>query len=296
MEAANSGYVIESAGVDWMTATAYRGRHGERFYERSNDLISDAARQGNDIRLWRAGGYHGKQCAGIISGQRHDTYILKLSSDDARESWRESFQLSSNVSRIDVQATFRLPSRDVAFISRQRDNALEAKSGRGRKSNVTLIQSSSQGDSLYLGQRSSDVYARCYDKGKEQKTDKSGLLIRQELEYKGDRAKQVAGVLAESPSAGVKSASIVSSYMRGRGIQTLTSVDSFYVGARGRVSSDIASLRWMRAAVRPSIIRLLARDRLADVLMALGLSDLVTINATGTGEEKKEGADCNAIR
>jgi hypothetical protein len=278
MDTSDDGIVpasIVNAGVDWLTATAYRTRECETFYETAQTLLEESASIGNEVSTWKAGGYHGRRAAGVAVGVRNDTWIVRLSSDDARESWRRVYPLASNVSRLDVQVTFRLPQRDETFITRQRARALATNNKRGRRSDLKLISSTLDGDSIYLGKRTSDVYARCYDKGREEKSERSGIVIRQELEYKRERARSAASMLYQSASDEIESRQLVSSYFKRAGFQTMPNEAEREVGARGRTTTIDAKLGWLSQAIRPSISFLLAQGRLSDTLRALGLDEHV---------------------
>lgn len=266
---------IESSGVDWMTATAYRSDAHRDFYDSACELLERVVELGNDVSSWRANGYHGRRAGGVAVGVRHDTWIARLSSDDARESWRKLYPLASNVSRLDVQTTFRLKDRDADFFARQRGRALASRSKRGRRSNVTLISSSLDGDSLYLGKRTSDLYARCYDKGREERSTEAGWLIRQELEYKRDRATDAAAQLYRASSEATESHQLVSSYFKSYRVQVMQAEAEARVGARGRATSDDLRCGWLERSVRPSIITLLNHGKLEQVLRALGLDEVV---------------------
>lgn len=263
---------ITSAGVDWLTATAYRTPQRQSFYDLGNDLISRAARLGNDVANWKQGGYHGRKTSGVALGVRHDTYIIRLSSDEAREHWREVEELSTNISRVDVQITFEFESALASFVASQRDNALTLRKRRGRAGNVTLISSSLDGDSVYLGKRTSDVYARIYDKGREEKSNEAGKLIRQELEFKGDRAKMICSQLREAKLEAIEANNIVSTYLKSYGVQTTANGATARQGARGKTTQNDARCAWLRSSCAPTVRRLIDSGRLADVLDALGLS------------------------
>lgn len=266
---------VLNSGVDWLTATAYRVPSREPFHALAEDLISQSAGYGNEVSTWRAGGYHGRASSGIMYGVRHDTHIIKLSSDVAREHWKDVTELASNVSRIDLQVTFEFDNVRDGFIADQRARALAARGTRGRRSNVTLIQSSVDGDTLYLGKRTSDVYARCYDKGREERSTVANKIIRQEIEFKGDRARDMASALRAVPSPATECQAIVSSYMRRFEVQTIAGDAPRREDSRGKATQSDAGLRWLRASVAPSVKRLVNAGRLDEVLDALGLSSLV---------------------
>jgi DNA relaxase NicK len=276
----DDAYTLESSGVDWLTATAYRNPSRSRFYELGKDLIATQASYGCEMRDWRAGGYHGQQCGGVAFGVRHDTWILKLSSDAARDHWHDATRESTNVTRIDLQLTIRLVSPNTNFFATQRERALKHRRGRGRRANVTLISSSMDGDSLYLGKRSSSLYARVYDKGKEQKTERAGVLVRQEVEAKAEAVKPLVEQLNQSASVESECARLVASYMESFAIQTIRGGANFLWGARGRATRPDAGLHWLRSSCAPTVKRLADCGRLDEVLDALGISELVIRRAS----------------
>jgi hypothetical protein len=265
---------IESAGVDWLTATAHRSKANEPFYELGKQLIEDNARMGNDLSNWKAQGYHGLKSGGVRVGLRHDTFICQLSSDDAREMWMPVAKLATNITRIDLQVTFNFLRRQKRFFHEEWKRATGSHTGRGRKSNVTLITSTLSGDSIYLGQRSSDVYARCYDKGVESKTEASCKVVRHEIELKRDAAKRTAARLMASPSPESLALSLVARHMRTKQLRTPGAIELDRESARARQTTDNdRRLRWLGSAVAPSVAVLLQAGRLDDVLSALGLTE-----------------------
>lgn len=270
-------HTLVSAGVDYLTATAYRHSQHDNFDALGRALVEMRAKLGHEVKTWKSGGYHGLITDGVIRGVRHDTHIIKLSSDVAHDEWKQVAELATNISRLDVEITLELETAAPDFFRRNHVLALSNGTGRGRKRNVTLIQSTTDGDSLYLGKRSSEIYARVYDKGREQKTAPSGKLVRQELEYKGERAKEVAAVLLRSESAQLESLLIVSDYMRRAGLQTTWHDGKRAMAARESPASKPVRLNWLRDAVKPSITRLREAGLLVEVLEALGLSDHVRV-------------------
>lgn len=147
--------------------------------------------------------------------------------------------------------TFRFDARHPSFFRENETLALAHKGGRGRKREIELRCSRTTGDRLNLGRRQSEVYARCYDKGMEQRCALPGLLIRQELEFKADRAAQVAAHLAQAKMPATDAADLVSSYMRAAGVQTMWNHDKRAMAARESSTKKPAKLRWLEQAVKP---------------------------------------------
>jgi hypothetical protein len=282
---------IESVGVDWLTATAYRNNKHEEFYEHGKTLIESNAKLGNDITNWKAQGYHGLKCGGVRVGLRHDTFICQLSSDDARESWKPVAALSTNISRLDLQVTYEFEHAQKDFFIEEHRSARDGEATNGRKANVTLITSTLTGDSIYLGQRSSDVYARCYDKGRESRQADAFKLIRHEIELKRDAAKRTVSRLEAAPSGSNLILELVSGHMALKHLRTSGAIHGNPEVARARVSSDNdRRLRWLAASVKPSVAILLEAGRVADVIECLGLTEACQeLCRTGKLKPKKEG-------
>lgn len=266
---------ICSVGVDWLTCTTPRTREHESFHELSKQLVEDEARAGNDTRRLRSQGYHGWSAGGASYGVRGDTYLLQLRSDVARDEWERAAALAENVSRLDLQYTVRLETPRPEHFKEQHARAVGASRGRGRSSSITLITSTTEGDSLYLGRRSSDVYARCYDKGREEKLAPAGMLIRYELEFKRARAKMLATSLRSSSSKDDDVVGIVAGHFRRKQIECWSSLDKGREVLTGRGSDSERRLRWLRSGVAPSLARLRDGNRLNEAVHALGICDMM---------------------
>lgn len=266
---------LVSAGVDWLTATAYRTSNNDPFDLLGRELVERQAALGHEVKTHKAGGYHGLQTEGVSRGVRHDTYIIRLSSDVAHDNWRDVAALATNISRCDVEITLEFDEPVTDFITSNQALALSHGGTRGRRRNVTLIQSTSQGDSLYLGKRTSDVYARVYDKGREQKIAPLGTLYRQEIEYKAERAARVVSHLTEAECEVTESAALVCSYMRSAGLQTMWYDGKRAMAAREKTGAKPRQLRWLEQAAKPSVVRLCEAGRLREVLECLGLAAYV---------------------
>jgi DNA relaxase NicK len=277
---------LESVGVDYFTATAYRTGIGHSFKDLGYHLIEQSTSIGNDVCTYRARDYIGYQSGGVCVGTRSDTHIIRLSSDEAREHWREVYQLATNVSRIDLQLTFKLERAHESYIREEHARAIRAKQGQGRRREIELRWNNVKGDTLYLGSRTSDIFARMYDKGCESKTEQAGKLIRQEIEYKGKTAVAVSDRVHESESEQTSIAQFVSTYIRRFDLQTPENATANVQCARGLTTNNDIKRQWLRTAVRPSIKRLLEAGMLEEVLEALGLTDQVTIKGKPRRKEK----------
>jgi DNA relaxase NicK len=225
-------------------------------------------------------------------GLRHDTHIIQLSSDAAHEHWKEVAELATNITRVDLEVTFELEQVEHGFIRRNFELMRQHHAGRGRARNLSVIENTVKGCTLYAGARSSDIYARGYDKGAESKTMEKGKLFRQELEMKRQLAKDIVVELQTADSVPLYCASVVSSHFRKLGAETSNVIESNRKSARAcQPSNDCQRLRWLGSAVAPSVRLLLSKGKHVEVARALGLDEaallllLQAVKAQTKGDE-----------
>jgi DNA relaxase NicK len=220
---------------------------------------------------WRGHGYNGQSAGGARFGVRFDTWIAVLTSDVARARWREVCQHAANVSRLDVQLTVAFNDAQRDIVSELHQEAINARGARGRRTNYTLISSTLTGDSLYIGQRSSDRYMRCYDKGLEQKIAERGKLLRYEVEFKRRVAKAVASSMIQTESEHAYVAGTVSEHFARRRVRVpINGEEPRWDASSLTMSTTERKLRWLHSAIRPTIELLISQGRTEDVLRALG--------------------------
>lgn len=278
---------IESSGVDWITASAPRAREFEPLYEQGRELVIAERDIGNDVSVWKWQGYHGVKCGGASVGRRRDGVIIQLRSDTAREHWREIIPHAANVSRIDLQLTARLDEAHAELIRAQYARLRRAKNLRGRPVEATLIDSRSRGSSLYLGRRSSDRFARMYDKGGEERSAEPGKLIRWELELKKKTALQMASELARAESVDAVAAATVSEHFRSRRVQCIElTLQGLATPRPPATTSNATKMAYLRAVVAPMLVKLLKSYTLAEVMASLGLDD----SPNGENKSHKKGS------
>lgn len=265
---------IESAGVDWITASAPRAREFEPLYARAQELVIAEADAGNDVSVWKWQGYQGIKAGGASVGRRRDGVICQLRSETAREHWQSIMPHAANVSRVDLQLTARLEEAHTELIRSQYARLRRAKRLRGRPLDATLIDSQTRGSSLYLGRRISDKFARMYDKGSEEHSSEPGTLIRWEVEYKKKTALQIALGLNQSESVDHLAASTVSEHFRSRRIQCAgLASQGLEIPRAPTTSNNETRMAYLRSAIAPMLDNLLKRYTLAQILEALCLDD-----------------------
>jgi DNA relaxase NicK len=254
----------------------------------AQELVEEEIERGNDKRNSKLQGYHGSRAGGATFGVRYDGYICQLRGATARDNWHRLIPHASNVSRIDVQATFRFETPQTDLMRRAFDRARKAKMKPGRKPSFRLTWDTKKGQTLNFGSRSSDIFGRMYDKGRESKTEVSDLLIRQEVEYKNDPAMSVAKRLDGSEDEAMLAASLACSEFRDRAIITHPLLNGEVESARVATSSDDARrLAYIRASLSKTVQKVLRTFTVEEVIDALGLSDLVVSKSLIDNQERK---------
>jgi hypothetical protein len=231
-------------------------------------------------RFMQYTGYRRGRAAFGRSGAQGDIF---QASGVAADIARELSPPHLNVSRCDIQITMWYDADNPDVAQRLAPVALDYADKRGRAgARPRLISGYGTGDTLYVGSRSSDVFIRIYDKWRESKLNAEFQYAwRFEVELGGDAAKRAwRGDITDGEYPGMLDvASIVSAYMRRRGIE-LPELSGVYAREIPKPDKDTdaqtRSLQWLRNQVSPTIGRLLTDGiELDQVLDALGLSDKV---------------------
>lgn len=260
------------SGVDWLTVTSLTPNKRFRLETRAQSLLRKLKRDGDDERAWAMSGFQGFICSGLQLGWRGEDVIVRLTGETAFEHWKRFLHASDNCSRIDLQVTVRTENDVQEAIHRHYKEAKRhsAKLKRGPK--VSVYSSSDDATTLYLGDRSSDVFGRCYNKGKEAKLDYYDRTIRYEAELKNDAAFLMAKRLAASSDPSLEIATYVSTFFRDRGCHLNYQWTGTVRLCRPRSRSTAQRrLTWLRENVRGSVMWLMDRGLEQEVMSALGL-------------------------
>jgi hypothetical protein len=185
-------YPILESRVDWITCTCKPGLKAQVLQASAKRWIAAQDALGFRTREFRWSGYLGEATDGVTCGQREDGTILRLSGQAASDHAKSALEFCDNVSRIDVQVTLLAKKNPSDFATLALASAsLDPRVVSGI-TRTSIIRSTPDGSTFYLGSRSSDRYFRVYDKSAESEglyPDRSG---RYEVEYKGDRAWRVS--------------------------------------------------------------------------------------------------------
>lgn len=277
----DSNLKILESGVDWLTVTAERGQLSDKLIALADPLLHQQESQGNRVLLWKGNGYHGRTSGAVSLGIGRQGGIVTLKSREAFLSAELFLGGDYRVTRLDLQTTcFDKSKMEDRWLSEY--FALqhrEKKVGRPLSSDLRL--NSGGGSTLYLGSPKSDVIARGYDKGIEQKIAQAGECQRFEVQYRRRFAKLQAARLYQSKNKPHHTATIVTRFFQARGIsvpRVAKDLPGFEVQHEALYSKRAASdsersLRWLGAAVAPSVRRLIELGKRDAVMRALGLAD-----------------------
>lgn len=266
--------VLESR-VDWLTCTCKPGYKSTLLESSAKRWMGAATASGQRLRDFRWSGYLGTATDGITYGQREDGSILRLSGQAASDYTKSALVLADNVSRIDVQVTL-LAKEDETDFAQQ---ALHKASADARvvsgMTRTSIIRSTPNGSTFYLGSRSSDRYFRVYDKTAESDGLYPVRSWRYEIEYKADRAWRVSQEVRRTNSSPEGIRQIVERAFEDYGI----SLPCLALPAGWRdkgiraETTDERRLAWLQKSIAPAISKLREGIPLDTLLDALGLFD-----------------------
>lgn len=271
---------VVDAGVDWLTASTTGKSRFKRASSRAEELLQRERDKGNEIRRVTVEGYAGFACGQVFAGALGGTLLTRLSGVVAAQNWKEVYADSTNVSRLDLQATVRYTPHVARVAERVERDVLKRLGDSKRPLDVGLMRSRRKGSTCVIGRRVSDRYARVYDKHRESGNDEMQRCWRWEIEYKRGLAKAQAEQLYHEaePEALICStlAQTFHTYGAVRLWPTIRRLDCCVRHVPD--STSTRSLGWLRAGVSKTVLKLLDAGMLPDVLDALGLSQHVTVN------------------
>jgi DNA relaxase NicK len=260
-------------GIDYLTITTRMGHglHAARDFAFRMASKEFAANMFGSP--WRGSGYEGFKVGHLMFGERADGCIIRLGSELAAEHFVDAMRVCDNVTRVDLQGTWRVTEKPAVVIRRHYKELKRANAGKKKAPAVSMLLGHDGGVTVYSGRRSSDVYARIYDKGIQSKQDQWSNCVRYELEVKGRRSMLLSLHLVDQASHATVIPNMVLSFLEARGC----ALKGLQLNDRGtmlfnslpcprRMTDCDRSLLWLRKQVRPTVIALLER----------GLSSLVT--------------------
>jgi len=266
--------ITTESRLDWLTGTI--GLEGRRAEARdvAAELLSAAAKRGDEPKQQHWQGYAGLGTKHIFFGNRPDGSLIRLSEVSADEGLTPLAPLLTHISRLDCCLTLDTEEDRAAIIREALELARASPRRWGTPSDTKLIDHSRKGLTAYFGSRTSARYGRVYDKSRECDTHGYAHALRYECEFKGVLGPRAADRLAAS----VDRRGDVDSIVRGefarwnvpcRGQPLRSGVHLEY--QRPPTDTD-RRLRWLAVEVRRTVAKLLEAGKRDEVMHALGLS------------------------
>lgn len=282
--------VIESQ-LDWLTGTAQDEGKRKALEIHAGRLIADEGMKGNRIRDWSFKGYVGYHAGAVSWGEREDGGILRVSGPLSQREFDRSRDLLDNITRLDAAVTVRQEPFDGSLPFAAFNAILPTLSQRGRHPHYTLWMNDEGGATLYIGKRSSEFYARWYNKGVESGDPAYANCWRYEVECKGNAADALKSRLVSGENQAEHIASMVHSHFARRGVVPIfePEIDTEALRAVHARPTLISTLGWLGRSVRPSAQYLISRGMRRELAEALG----VTIVAIDNEPEPKPLPDVN---
>lgn len=267
------------ASVDWITATREMGKShsgdqlftGSLFnYLRSLPIVDGAEK-------WSFMGYYGWTQGTACWGNNGTRALIRAWGQASAMGWRTAAKYSSNVSRLDLAFTFWPTNRGSDLAQLAAEAVLdEREAGRiHAKKKLALINGFGHGDTLYIGSRKSQVFARLYDKGKQSGNAAMQGAWRAELELKDEKANATAHALLYAPNEFVAVKAMVCTFFDMHGIRLAPvgeeqlELPRVYQERDRRIES---LLSWLGRDVRPAVVRAVKAVGEDEVVAILGLA------------------------
>lgn len=232
-------------------------------------------------------GYRGELRGPVFCGWGRNGGMVRVSGNLASEISRLPRPTAAHCTRADVAITVFYDTDTPGRARLARDGILAAyASGEvSRRIRMTYIDGCGDGDTLYVGSRTSEVFGRIYDKWRESRDPYYACAWRWEIEFKGGRAESLLRMLdGASDRTGVL-IGVSRCFWRGRGV-LFPPVEKDAADLRVvsvPVPDDPArTLAWLATDVRPAVGALLEYFEQDAILWALGLS--------GEGGEPPDGS------
>lgn len=273
-----SGEFVD-ASVDWITVTAKQKDNMERLRSWAISAIENQHLIGFIARPWFQSGYQGIACGHVQYGEREGSVIVRLGGYMAKDNWMILVDFCDNVSRIDLQCTYKTEEEPDVVIHRHYKEVQRHRRLFKKAPKLTRLCDDDGGYTVYTGRRVSNVLGRIYNKGKESKEKRYTRCVRYEVQFNGKRAKWVALATLRSHYNSVDIGRAVLEFFRSRGVRcnplldklsALVSIDTS--GPKAIVTDIQRKLEWLVRSVGPTVRLLVSRGYRTEVFGVLGLN------------------------
>jgi len=258
---------IVSAGCDWLTLTEREGTNKCKQLETQIDnYLLQSSALGAGLKDSAPQGYHGVGNEFGFRGFRDGIMMVRVSGKNASfflELLKQTGE-QYHVTRIDTQCTIEYPGPVNDFASkllggiRQRERRSETV----RRVSASLYQSDDRDTGVTLGSRAAETFTRAYHPRRAGHIEFSDNAIRFEIEYKGDRARQVYAMAHHAASVPVLAVSLVTGELLARGVQEFWFGETSIPPVRSDFlpTDQARRFEWFKASVAPALEKLWADE------------------------------------
>jgi len=250
--------VIVSVGVDYLTLTSREEDSRIELYDIGCDYLEHEYRLGNLRKPMSPHGYEGTKCGAVFVGNRQGQIMLRISgprADDVMELLRG---IDVNCTRIDLQVTLKLPQYDGQYGHRKQQEALQFRHSHRlkNKGHISHILGNGNGDTTYIGSRTSPRFGRIYDKHMESGAEMWENCWRWELELKDYVGQKAFDTVCAADGDTSTVLSIVYAQFRDWGFNlSPVGKEDLYLNGAGRADSDAErKLGWIAKQVFSSMV------------------------------------------
>jgi hypothetical protein len=277
-----SSTVVLESQLDWLTASFHTRDSADRANADADRWARQERDAGAEVLPFHLGGYVGWMAGRVRFGRRLDGGLLQLSGDLAERHVADVAARASNVSRVDLAVTVRLepPRADVA--STGYGDALAYRTVHPTSARPFLNMDGDGGQTLYLGDRTSNWFLRVYNKQAEcvERRDEQGTshyagCWRYELEVKGPDALRQAQLYPAIEDRPRYVQGYVHQWAENHGLLPAFPYDGgqkLEPGFRRRSDRE-TRIQWLGQSVRPAVQWLLESTPRDELITLLGLDD-----------------------
>lgn len=267
---------LVDCGFDYLTATSNTQKSNSFFDALGSQLLAMEQGFGSDVVSWGMSGFSGLTSGQVQYATNGQMRMLRVSGALAQQHWKRIAKRATNVSRADLQTTYRLkvPKVHLAEACERQAKRFEATHNHGRQ--IELRRNTAKGKTVYVGSRKSDRLIRIYDKGLQSQLDPAGTVWRAEIQFNRKLAQlATTQALDQQIDPACVARSVVSELTRVGIVWWSSSVGSSLKASSAQIrrSSDMR-LSWLTSQVKPTVQKLIDAGREKELLDALGLTHL----------------------
>lgn len=269
---------IHDSGCDWLTLSFPAGFEKTETVLKKMEQTLQALDAGKNVakrQNWL--GYSGFACYGLFSGIREDGIIVRASGQEAKlaEQICREEKWDARCTRLDLQITANVGKTQTDYGRRVREALTEsegdAKSAKGF--NLAFHQARGCDSGAAIGSRSSERFARFYNKTLEQRGRVEPGLWRFEVEFKGQQARLMYKMLMSAASGRWLALSVVKTTFELYGVDMswVTTAEPFELPSSARENDDERRLRWLKTNVSRTVKELIERGHEQEIRQIFGL-------------------------